>query len=388
MKVACTYPTRKIVVASGAEVSSITGSMEFSGFNRDSLATNTASERQSCSSYYRDLKRGDSTDVASLPQANTSGRTLSIASIFSSTMRLEDSSKISELDTDINTNPGISINTNAVSYPIDLKDWTVWTFYTVRISVGSTGHIFTMLDYYFEFVHPQIPLLSRSWLLDHCSEVPLYLLHAIYTCCTKSEAHYTYIQKVIQEDLEQGNPMTVLTLLHLVYYLAIIGRTPVAVGVFGQALALSQYLKFHSPNERLFWKSPINTILGTTPETGQNFILSMWLFCYLVDFHCFMVSGGSLKIGVLAPCDAERYQPDPNLFEAKSKVDFYLKTVKFSVPIIRLSRKLFIDEVVEPFEVLLSQWNDLYNSIPPSIQSPAEPADKSAIYVNLSTLLF
>lgn len=85
--------------------------------------------------------------------------------------------------------------------------WTHLTFYCIHLESQP------FIEYYFCKVHPSCPILDQSWTLSNFGELPLHLLHSMYSLCALSSSSRTYSVKLIMADLECADIYTVCSLV-------------------------------------------------------------------------------------------------------------------------------------------------------------------------------
>ncbi|KAJ3335253.1 hypothetical protein HDU91_002264 [Kappamyces sp. JEL0680] len=233
----------------------------------------------------------------------------------------------------------------AINFPRNPKDWTYWTFFSMRV-LDTNGQSVSLLDYYFQTVHLNIPCLSKAWVENHFADLPLYLLHAMYACCGlprkrptyyAARNHYYYAMKLVQLELEDANPMTVLAMIHLAFFGANASVVNASSVCLALAIRLAQYLGFHH-QVQIFWRSPIGTILGADHATGPSFIKCIWIFCYIVDYQCFALTGHPLKIEEHE--EAGQILVSPNVGHPSNIPENMLTFVDSLLPQITAGRKL------------------------------------------------
>ncbi|KAJ3306833.1 hypothetical protein HDV03_003870 [Kappamyces sp. JEL0829] len=295
-----------------------------------------------------------------------------------------------------------SVSTLAMNLPLLPEQWTYWTFFSYRIvdSKGKIrdlltriGRVNSLLDFYGNEMYTMIPILDLAWMADHFADVPLHTWHAILALSSVyqntadtsfTESHARHAFQIIHQDLEKGDPMTVVTLLHLTALDVLLRKLDQATAHFCQAVDLATYLGFNSGG-RVFWKSPIRSILGKTKATGPLFIAKIVVYIYLVDTHCHVATGTSLKVTETLNREILLLIPQIAQYE-RSDIIHFLSYAIFLVPqssIIRRLARIDSSNWKKRLEVL-DDWDLARQQIPRRLDPLSNPTlqDKLALYLD------
>lgn len=107
----------------------------------------------------------------------------------------------------------------------NLFAWNHLTFFCI-LMLEEDGTVVRFLDFYFKWVNRELPLLSKDWINRNLAEMPLYLLHAMYSYClifpaknavqpVTTQAHRSYIhaRTLVMQNLELADPFMLCALL-------------------------------------------------------------------------------------------------------------------------------------------------------------------------------
>lgn len=140
---------------------------------------------------------------------------------------------------------------------IEVQHWTNSTFITQNSRES-------WVEAYFSKVYKYLPLLSKQWLIESIMDIPVALLHVMYACSliTKSPnvatTHYKQALKMIYEDFEKADLMTIVTFLHFHYFE---GDSDIASLHFSNAVKFAILLELDKSCS-YSWISPNGNLMG------------------------------------------------------------------------------------------------------------------------------
>lgn len=148
-------------------------------------------------------------------------------------------------------------NPQESSITIDVQDWTHSTF----LAQNSRDD---WINAYYSDMYRSLPFLSMPWLTEGALDIPLGLLHVMYACTVVSKspkvatAHYKQALKMIYEDFQKADPLTIVTFLHFHYFE---GDSDIASVHFSNAVKFTVLLELDKPCS-YSWVSPNGNLMG------------------------------------------------------------------------------------------------------------------------------
>lgn len=228
------------------------------------------------------------------------------------------------------------------------EQWSYFTFYTIQILDKDLGPT-SFSTYYYKHVYENIPGLPKPFLNDRMTDVPLYLLHSIFALCLvlpgnnpegfKSVAyvHFQYASKLVQIDLENANPWTICTLLHLSIFAWIAQLKQASLANLSLATILSSLMGISNDTE-VIWKSPIGT-----PLQMINFQRSMYMNLYRIDFFTSILLQKSPMISNSIP---DSFYSGFQLPQVDGLALNNLTFAKYNFPLLSISREILVEQSI------------------------------------------
>ncbi|KAJ3332197.1 hypothetical protein HDU91_003147, partial [Kappamyces sp. JEL0680] len=143
--------------------------------------------------------------------------------------------------------------------------------------------------------YPRIPILSKTWINANLAQLPLPLLHSMYALCLcfplefkpvimSGTIHFNYAKRHALKEIENGDPFTIVTLIHLGYFAIQAGQFSSCISFFGMATGLAQLMGIDQ-DYAVKWNSKTGVQLGDDQGTGQDFLRSIWFLLYIYDYY-------------------------------------------------------------------------------------------------------
>lgn len=231
-------------------------------------------------------------------------------------------------------------------------DYDHATFMNTLIPDPS-GNLLSFVDFYFRYVYPRMPILSRTWILENFQLMPLYLLHIMFAICLcfplgtkpvslQGVSHYNYARSRTLEHLDCADPFTILSLLSSSYFSVQAGEFTTAVAETSLAIRLSQMLGFERDHcNTICWESN-GVLLGgpSDDRIGCDFIRSIWLLLYINDFYAAHLFQLPLAITTEVSSGFLAVYSSANKNDASNITENYLSYAKIFIPLLALARRL------------------------------------------------
>lgn len=271
---------------------------------------------------------------------------------------------------------------------MDVSDWSSRIFFDTQMVDHGTGAVVSFIQYYFKYVYTLFPLFSQSWLECHFGDVPLHLLHAMYSCslafsvktAAAAKRHYRYAVKLIHSDLEVSDPFTVAALLHLAVFALSVKDIPALVSHHVVATGLAKHMRLYDPKP--IWQS-----MDGKMYLIPNFTLGLWLQCYSIDLNIVLLTNLESLIDSEVP---GRVMNDYRLPANAAKINGLDDSdIKFFLPLIALFKRhlrIALDFNSDDNRRLQTDLNEWYHCLPLAMRFEPGERWKGPLIGTLNTL--
>lgn len=236
------------------------------------------------------------------------------------------------------------------------------------------------LDYYFKYVYIEIPIFSKNCLEGRLTDLPLWLLHAMFACCfttpfpsngiipDRALKHMRYAIKQLHQDLENVTPYYCCALLHATSFYSRLDNY-----AWVTHLTLCVQICYQLGIDRdtdVVWFSKSGRKLQCL-----DLCRAVWIMTVFFDFYCQFSCNQPMTIkGSIAPSIVNNYKPLNSDHETNIPENF-LTYYKYQLPLLELSkRKLLMESKSEYLsndsaEELLEEFDHwFYVLLPPSFR--------------------
>jgi Fungal specific transcription factor domain/Fungal Zn(2)-Cys(6) binuclear cluster domain len=216
-------------------------------------------------------------------------------------------------------------NTNA-SYNT-VMNWTRKDFLKLGI-VDKFGRTLTLVDLYFVYTYISLPLLSRSWVIEHFNDIPLHLLHSMYIAALMGQnlpgnaesalEHAKLLRKELYSRMDDCDPFVIVSLIHLAFYEFASTNRNSSLAHIAFAIREAQMMGLDVDKVVTWPSESTGRILGNDFGLDKQFLRSIWFLLYLWDNNNHLMFGAPTLISIGIPSDMILGYVSPNIGDSSN----------------------------------------------------------------------